>query len=410
MENINLLSDFELKDKRVLLRVDLNVPVRHGKVVDSSRIERVMPTIEYLQAKEAKIILLSHFGRPKGKYDPSMSLAPIVDVLNNFLAAEKSAKFCVDAMGSIATKAVDSLAAGEVLLLENLRFYQGEENNEEEFARQLSLLGDIYINDTFSCSHRAHASIAALPKFLPSGIGLLFQEELSNVEANLIKPQRPFAAIIGGSKISTKLNLLENLVEDADILVIGGGMANSFLKAQNINIGKSICEDDLLEKAKAILAHAKQHNCQIILPQDVVIADGLERVSNCEVVRVDQVPDDKMILDLGPYSTIEIINHLKKCKTIVWNGPLGAFEYRPFNVATETIARAIALHTKQEDLLSVAGGGDVVAALSNSYLQASFTYLSTAGGAFLEWLEGKESPGIRALQDNFTAKLGQKSA
>ena len=410
MENINILGDFELKNKNIFVRVDLNFPVSHGKIVDNSRIARVIPTIEYLLEREAKIILLSHFGRPKGQYDPSLSLAPIVDALNKFLPKDRPAKFCVDCIGDNAKEAVAKLRSGEVLLLENLRFYAGEESNDEDFAKELAMLGDIYINDTFSCSHRSHASISALPKFLPAGIGVLFQEELSNVEANLMKPERPFAAIVGGSKISSKLNLLDNLVKDADILVIGGGMANSFLKAQNINIGTSICEDDLLETAKNILANAKKHNCKIILPEDVVIADGLDNIGHCEVVNVHNVPADKMILDVGPYSTIEIITNLKKCKTIVWNGPLGAFEFRPFNVATETVARAVAYHTQNKDLLSVAGGGDVVAALTNSYLKDSFTYLSTAGGAFLEWLEGKESPGIRALQDNFTQDLAKKAS
>jgi len=402
MQNINVLGDFDLKGKRVLVRVDLNVPVSQGKIVDTARIERIIPTVEYLIEQDAKVILISHFGRPKGKYNTDLSLAPIVDALNGFLPNDNPAKFSVDCIGTSAKAAVEGLNEGDVLLLENLRFYPGEEANEIEFTQELASLGDVFINDTFSCSHRAHASISGLAAILPSGIGLLFQEELSNIEASLTSPEKPFAAIVGGSKVSTKLSLLESLVEKSDLLVIGGGMANTFLKAEGVAIGKSLCEDDLLETAKEISAKAKKHNCKIIIPRDAIVAEKLENPEHCEVVDIDDVPEDKMILDVGPLTVAEIIQELQNCKTIVWNGPLGAFEFRPFNVATESVARAVAGFTRKEILVSIAGGGDVVAALKHSGLKESFTYLSTAGGAFLEWLEGKVSPGIKALQDNYT--------
>ena len=271
-------------------------------------------------------------------------------------------------------------------------------------------MGDIYINDTFSCSHRSHASITGLPNMLPSGIGLLFQEELENIEASLTSPDKPFAAIVGGSKVSTKLTLLENLVEKTDLLVIGGGMANTFLKAQGVSVGKSLCENDLVDTAKVIMAKALKHKCKIILPRDAIVAEKLENPEHCEVVDIHEVPEDKMILDLGPLTVSSIIEELQNCKTIVWNGPLGAFEFRPFNVATESVARAVSGLTRKNVLISIAGGGDVVAALKHSGLRESFTYLSTAGGAFLEWLEGKVSPGIKSLQDNYTDKEKLKAS
>lgn len=402
MKKLNYLDDFDLKGKKILVRVDLNVPISRGKIVDTSRIERIIPTIKYLAKHQAKVILISHFGRPKGKFSLEMSLAPILDSLNAFLDKENQAMFCIDCIGEEAEKAVNNLKNGEILLLENLRFYPGEETNDPKFVKSLSKLGDIYINDTFSCSHRTHASIVGLAEMLPCGIGFLFQEEIEHISEILKHPKPPVAAIVGGSKVSTKIELLYSLITKTDLLIIGGGMANTFLKTQNYEIGQSLYEESFLNDAKQILESAKQHNCKIILPVDVVISSNINDTSNCEVINIDNIPQDKMVLDLGPITCNNIINELSKCKTIIWNGPLGAFEFLPFNVATETIVRAVAQYTKQDMILSIAGGGDIVAAIKSAGLKNSFSYLSTAGGAFLEWLEGKIIPGIKALKDNHT--------
>ncbi len=398
MKNIKTLKDFNFNNKKVLVRVDINVPVANGKIVDNSRIVRIIPTIKYLVKQNAKIILLSHFGRPKGKFSPDMSLAPLVDAISELLPQKYKVKFSVDATGSLAQKAVSELKSQEVLLLENLRFHQEEEKNDKKFAKNLASLGDIYINDTFSCSHRAHSSIDAITHFLPCGIGLLFEEEISNLEHFLTTPKKPFLAIVGGSKISTKLGLLQKLIKKADTIIIGGGMANNFLKAQGHNIGKSLCEDNFVDVAKKVLKDAIDYNCNIILPDDVVVSEQLIDAQKITIVSNDNVPDDKMILDLGPDSCFKIINEIKKHQTIIWNGPVGAFEYKPFNIATETIARSIANLTQEKKIISIAGGGDVVASLNAAKLQDSFSYLSTAGGAFLEWLEGKKIPGLKALK------------
>lgn len=399
MENIKFLKDYQFKDKRVLLRVDLNVPVIHGKIVDYSRIERVIPTLKFLIKNKARIIILSHFGRPKGKYDPSLSLSPIVDALNMVLGVD-NVKFCVDTIGEQAAKDVSKLKNGEILLLENLRFYPGEERNDAEFVNDLASLGDIYVNDTFSCSHRKHASIYGLAKKLPSAMGLLFQEEIENLENILLQPKKPMIAVVGGSKVSTKIDLLKSLILKADYLVIGGGMANSFLRARGFSIGKSLCEDNLIDAAKDILKKSSKSNCEIILPIDVIVADKLIKPNFCKVVDVNNVNDDEMILDVGPQSVHEICEKINKCKTLVWNGPIGAFEYAPFNIGTESIARYVSYKTNLNEITSVAGGGDVVAALKNSGLKDSFSYLSTAGGAFLEWIQGDIGYGMQALQAN----------
>jgi phosphoglycerate kinase len=396
MQGVKFLKDFHFKGKKVLLRVDLNVPIMRGKITDSERIVRIIPTIKYLQKKGARIVLLSHFGRPNGHFDLSMSLAPLVDTLNNFLP-KSDIHFAIDCVGAKAAETVNSLKNGEIALLENLRFYQEEENNNQEFAKELSDLGDIYINDTFSCSHRKHASIIGIPQFLPSGMGLLFQEEIENLEKTLTAPKKPIASIIGGSKVSTKLDLIYSLIEKSQFIIIGGGMANTFLKAQKHEIGKSIYEKDLLKEAKKILDKAKEKNCEIILPSDAIISPALEN-ADCEVITINAMPKDQMILDIGPDSCDLINRTLESCETIIWNGPLGAFEYRPFNVGTESVARKVAGLTKEKGLVSVAGGGDIVCALKDSGLKNSFTYLSTAGGAFLEWIKGKELPGIAALR------------
>ena len=399
MENIKFLKDYQFKDKRVLLRVDLNVPVIHGKIVDYSRIERVIPTLKFLIKNKARIIILSHFGRPKGKYDPSLSLSPIVDALNMVLGVD-NVKFCVDTIGEQAAKDVSKLKNGEILLLENLRFYPGEERNDAEFVNDLASLGDIYVNDTFSCSHRKHASIYGLAKKLPSAMGLLFQEEIENLENILLQPKKPMIAVVGGSKVSTKIDLLKSLILKADYLVIGGGMANSFLRARGFSIGKSLCEDNLIDAAKDILKKSSKSNCEIILPIDVIVADKLIKPNFCKVVDVNNVNDDEKNLDVGPQSVHEICEKINKCKTLVWNGPIGAFEYAPFNIGTESIARYVSYKTNLNEITSVAGGGDVVAALKNSGLKDSFSYLSTAGGAFLEWIQGDIGYGMQALQAN----------
>jgi len=399
MENIKFLKDYQFKDKRVLLRVDLNVPVVHGKIVDYSRIERVIPTLKFLVKNKARVIILSHFGRPKGKYDPSLSLSPIVDAINMVMGID-NVKFCVDTIGEQAAKDVSKLKNGEILLLENLRFYPGEEKNDAEFVNDLASLGDIYVNDTFSCSHRKHASIYGLAKKLPSAMGLLFQEEIENLENILLQPKKPMIAVVGGSKVSTKIDLLKSLILKADYLVIGGGMANSFLRAKGFSIGKSLCEENLIDVAKEILNKASKSNCEIILPIDVIVADKLIKPNFCKVVDVDNVNDNEMILDVGPQSVYEICEKIDKSKTLVWNGPIGAFEYAPFNIGTESIARYVSYKTNLNEIISVAGGGDVVAALKNSGLKDSFSYLSTAGGAFLEWIQGDIGYGMQALQAN----------
>jgi phosphoglycerate kinase len=398
MEGIKTLKDFDVKGKRVLVRVDLNVPRVHGKIVDTARVERIIPTVKYLIGKQAKVILISHFGRPKGKFNLEMSLAPIVDCLNEFLPEKVKAKFAVDCIGLEAKKSVDSLENGEVILLENLRFYEEEEKNDDDFTKKIASLGDIYINDAFSCSHRSHASIVGLNKYLPSGMGLLFQEEVENIAKHLTSPNTPIMAIVGGSKVSSKLGLLHSLIKKTDAIVIGGGMANTFLKAIGTEIGNSLCEKDLVATAKKIIEDAKTHNCKIILPIDAVVASQIDNPNDCEVVNISDVPVDKMILDIGPLSCSEIISQLHEYKTVIWNGPLGAFEFRPFNVGTETIARMVASYTRSGNLSSVAGGGDVVASLTSGGLKETFSYLSTAGGAFLEWLEGKEIPGVAVLK------------
>lgn len=386
-----------VKGKRVLVRADVNVPMEHGKVSDATRIRRVIPTFEALMQAGARVIVLSHFGRPSGEYDPDLSLAPITDVLSKELGG-KEVKFAVDCIGSSAREAVDSLKDGEILLLENLRFHKGEKANDKKFTSELASLGDAYVNDAFSCSHRAHASIVGLAEKLPSYAGLLLAGEIEELESVLGNPTRPMAAIVGGAKVSSKVELLQTLVEKVDILIIGGGMANTFLYAQNNKVEKSLCEKDCKDVVLKIIEQAKKNKCQIILPSDVVVAEELAEHAECKVVNADAVPEGYMILDIGPRTILEISNALANCRTAVWNGPLGAFEYRPFDVGTISLSRIVANQTSNGDLVSVAGGGDILSALYKAGLRDSFTYVSTAGGAFLEWLEGKELPGISSLR------------
>ena len=393
---MNLLKNHDLKNKTVLCRVDLNVPMKNGRVQDATRLNRVLPTIKYLIKQKAKVVLLSHFGRPKGEFIRDMSLAPLADSLGKALNTD--VKFAIDCIGDATKAKINDLQAGEVLLLENLRFHAGETSNNAVFVEKLAQLGDFYINDTFSCSHRKHASIVGLAKKLPSAAGLLLQEEIENLEKILNIPQKPMAVIVGGSKVSSKLDLLEALITKAEILVIGGAMANTFLKAKGNKIGKSLYEPELVDTAKEIMAKAEKNNCEIFLPSDVAISTELKDRADCKIVSANKVPSDSMILDLGPQTIADLAEKLKSCKTVVWNGPIGAFEYRPFDVGSITLARYIASLTADNKIIAVAGGGDVVAALGVSGLTESFTYISTAGGAFLQWLQGKSLPGIEVLR------------
>ena len=385
------IDQYNYDNKRVFLRLDLNVPVSEGKILDDTRINKIIPTIEYLLESNAKIIIASHFGRPKGEFESKYSLEFLREELSKKLGQE--VLFCPEAVGPVSESMANSLQSGQILLLENLRFYPGETKNDPKFAENLAKLADFYINDAFSCCHRAHASIAKITEFLPSAAGLLLSQEVESLSEYLLKPKKPMMAIIGGSKVSTKLDLLYNLINKVDYLVIGGAMANTFLKAQGHEIGTSLYEPELLDIAKDILKHGN-----LILPQDVVVAKAIIENAENSIVDVKDIPKDKMILDIGPESSANINKLLQECNVVIMNGPLGVFEYFPFSVGTVTVAREIAKLTKAGQLISIAGGGDIVAALSAAGLFDQFTYISTAGGAFLEWLEGKSLPGLEALK------------
>ena len=396
MSAFRTLDQADLNGKRVLVRVDLNVPMEQGKVGDATRIERVAPTLREIADKGGKVILLAHFGRPKGGPDTENSLRPVAEALTAFLG--RPVYFATDCIGGAAEAAVAAMHDGDMLLLENTRFHKGEENNDPAFVAALARLGDIYVNDAFSAAHRAHASTEGLAHKLPAYAGRAMQAELDALTKALEKPEHPVAAIVGGAKISTKLDLLGNLVKKVDVLIIGGAMANTFLAAQGKAVGKSLCEKDLLDTARGILAGAKAANCEIILPVDAVCAKEFKAHAPSRAVDVDHVADDEMILDIGPASAARIDAVLARVKTLVWNGPFGAFELPPFDAGTNGVAKAAAALTKAGKLLTVAGGGDTVAALNQSGAGADFTYISTAGGAFLEWLEGKVLPGVEALR------------
>lgn len=387
------LDDMDLAGKRVLVRLDINVPVEDGKVTDTTRIERIIPTVEDIQAAGGRVILMAHFGRPKGQVVPEMSLEIIAPAVADVLG------MAVTFVNGDYGDAVAEMEQDEVLLLENLRFNPGEEKNDAGFAARLATLGDVYVNDAFSAAHRAHASTEAIAKLLPSCAGRLMAEELGALDKALGTPQRPVVAVVGGAKVSTKLDLLGNLVTKVDHLVIGGGMANTFLAAQGINVGKSLCEHDLAATAIEILGKAKAAGCEIILPRDVVVACEFKAGAENEIVAPDACPADAMILDAGPDTVTYISEVLAGAKTLVWNGPLGAFEIEPFDRATNGAATVAAALTAAGGLISVAGGGDTVAALNQAGVADDFTYISTAGGAFLEWMEGKELPGVAALSN-----------
>ncbi len=386
------LDDMELAGKIVLTRVDINVPVEDGKVTDATRIERIAPTIKDILAAGGTPVMLAHFGRPKGQFVPEMSLRITLPALEEKLGQS------VTFIEQPSRDALDALPAGSVVLVENTRFTPMEEANDPKMAGFLASLGDIYCNDAFSAAHRAHASTEGVAKLLPSCAGRLMQAELSALEAALGKPTRPVVAVVGGAKVSTKLDLLGNLVAKVDHLVIGGGMANTFLAAQGIDVGKSLCEHDLADTAREIMDKAKAAGCDIVLPSDLVVAREFKAGAANETVATNACPADAMILDAGPASVARIAGILNNAKTLIWNGPLGAFEIEPFDMATNAAAKAAADLTAAGQLTSVAGGGDTVAALNKAGAAEKFTYISTAGGAFLEWMEGKTLPGVAALE------------
>ncbi len=396
MNGFPRLEDVNVTNKIVLVRVDLNVPMQGGRVTDKTRITRLLPTIEYLIKKKAKIVLLSHFGRPEGKPDPSLSLASLVDAVSKALDG-KPVAFGVDCVGPDAETAVKKLKPGDVLLLENLRFHPEEEKGGDAFARQLASLGDIYVNDAFAASHRAHASVTGIPKYLPAVAGRLMEEEVRELAALFSDAKKPIAAIVGGAKVSTKLKLLNHLIKTMDVLLIGGAMANTFLYAQGHKIGNSRCEKDMKKTALTILKNAAKYNCRIILPSDLVVTYKFRKQAECEVMDIEHIPAQGMAADVGPATVEEFAREIACCKTVVWNGPIGAFETSPFDAGSVTLARAIARLTAGKHLRSVAGGGDTVAMLSHAGLKQKFSYISTAGGAFLEWLEGKTLPGVAVL-------------
>lgn len=389
------IDNLDAAGKRVLLRADLNVPVRDGKISDRTRIERLAPTIRALADNGAKVVVCSHFDRPKGKRVPEMSLAPVATALGEVLG--QRVRFAEDCVGIPAQQAVDRMANGEVLVLENTRYHAEEEKNDPAFSAQLAKLADIYVNDAFSAAHRAHASTEGVAHLLPAYAGRLMQAELEALDAALGNPVRPVAAVVGGAKVSTKLELLGNLVAKVNVLIIGGAMANTFLAAQGVGVGKSLQESDMHATARDILTEAKKRGCDVMLPIDAVVATEFKPGVPTRTVAIGVVPADQMILDIGPASASALIARLDTLKTLVWNGPLGAFETPPFDAGTTAFGHAVAAATGRGALRSVAGGGDTVSALRHAGVLDKMSYVSTAGGAFLEWLEGKTLPGVAAL-------------
>lgn len=389
------LDEIDLAGKVVLTRVDINAPMEAGRVTDMTRIDKIRPTVEDILSKGGKVVLLAHFDRPKGKVVPEMSLGHLVDVLAASLG--RKVVFAADCIGPVAASAIAKAGPGEVVLLENTRFHPGEEKNDPALAAEMAALGEVYVNDAFSAAHRAHASTEGLAKLLPAAAGRLMEAELKALEAALGSPKRPVVAVVGGAKVSTKIELLANLVGKVDHLVIGGGMANTFLVAEGIEVGKSLAERDMAETAREIRHRAQKSGCQIHLPVDIVVAREFKAGAHSQTLGVGDCPPDAMILDAGPATVAALEKVFSGAKTLIWNGPLGAFEIEPFNTATFAAARAAARMTKAGGLISVAGGGDTVAALNAAGAAADFTFISTAGGAFLEWMEGKDLPGVQAL-------------
>lgn len=392
----NIESLGALDGKRVLVRADLNLPMKDSIVTDDTRIISVAPTILALMDKGAQVIVMSHFGRPKGKLVKEMSLEYLAQPLSDVI--KKNVVFVNDCTGTVISETLDAMEDDAVLLLENLRFHPGEEKNDPHFAQALADNADFYVNEAFSCTHRAHASTEGITRLLPSAAGLSLEKELTALENALGNPKRPLCAVVGGAKVSSKLDVLTNLVEKVDHLIIGGGMANTFLAAQGVAVGASLCEHDLADTARAILAKAGAQNCTVHLPTDLVVAKKFKAGAQSRIIGLDDVADDEMILDVGPASVAGLTEMLTGCKTLIWNGPMGAFEIEPFDAATVALARAAGILTEGGSLISVAGGGDTVAALNHAGVADQFSHISTAGGAFLEWMEGRELPGVKVLE------------
>jgi phosphoglycerate kinase len=395
LDKLKSTAGLDVKGKRVLVRADLNVPVRDGKVADATRLERLLAGIEDLARRGARVVVVSHFGRPKGVPEPGLGLKPVAGKLSQLLG--RPVAFASDCVGSVAEAAVAALRPGDIAVLENLRFHEGEERNDPAFAQALAKLGDLYVGDAFSTAHRAHASTDAITRLLPSYAGPLMMEEIDALRSVLEAPRRPVAAVVGGAKVSTKIALLANLVGKVDKLIVGGAMANTFLLAQGVNVGTSLAEPEFAQTARDIVAAAKARSCEVVLPADAVVAARLEPCAPTRICPVLEVPADRMILDIGPNAVAHYMDAIAPCRTLLWNGPLGAFEVPPFGEGTFELARFAADATAAGRLVSVAGGGDTVAALNAAGVTDRFTYVSTAGGAFLEWLEGRELPGVAAL-------------
>ena len=392
---LKTLDDVDVANKRVLVRVDFNVPMRDGKITDTTRIDRAMETLEELSSKGAKVVILSHFGRPKGEVVADLSLKPIADALAEI--SGKSVAFSDDCIGDVAKQTIDAAAWGSFIVLQNVRFHPGEEKNLDTLAADLAANGDIFVSDAFSTAHRAHASTEGVAHILPSVAGRLMQTEIEALSGVLETPQHPVIAVVGGAKVSTKMAVLGHLTEKVDQIVIGGGMANTFLYANGIDIGKSLCEKEMADEARAIVEIAAKAGCEIVLPLDVVVADAFAEGARSETVGLNDVPSDMMILDIGPKSIADLQLRLKSAKTVLWNGPLGTFEVSPFDGGTNAVAKSVAELTRAGQLLSVAGGGDTVSALANAGAKDGFSYVSSAGGAFLEWIEGKTLPGVAVI-------------
>jgi phosphoglycerate kinase len=393
----NIINE-KVKDKSVFIRTDLNIPMSNGKVTDFMRMERLVPTIKYLKSSGAKVIICSHFGRPEGKINKDYTLKPLINILSKALDSE--VKFTESCIGTQALKAKGSLISGEILLLENVRFHKGEATNDIQFAEELAQKCDIFVNDAFSCSHREHASLHAITNFLPSYSGILLNEEITALQSVLISPSKPVAALVGGAKISTKINIIEYLMTKMDYLIIGGGMANTFLVAKGFAVGNSLFEKEAVEVARSILEKSKKYNCEIILPMDLVVAKKFEANIETQIVSSDMIPSNMMALDVGPKSIDKMNAILKNVKTLLWNGPLGAFEIEPFGKGTFSLAKVASELTEEGKLITVAGGGDTAFALNQAGVTEKFTYVSSAGGAFLEWLEGIQLPSISVLSNN----------
>lgn len=394
---LHRIEDAEVENKRVLVRVDFNVPMREGQVADDTRLKAALPTISFLRSRGARVILCAHFERPKGKRVPEMSLRPVVAPLSELLSADVA--FADDCVGETAERAVATLKTGDVLLLENTRFHAGEEANDPEFARQLAALADLYVNDAFSAAHRAHASTEGVAHHLPAFAGKAMEREIDHLTAALENPNRPLLAVVGGAKVSTKIDLLKNLVSKVDRLFVGGAMANTFLAAKGHDVGNSLHEADLLATAREILDIAGQARCEILLPVDAVVAREFKAHAERRVAQIDDIGADEMILDCGPDTVDRLADAIAAARTLVWNGPLGAFEIPPFDTATVEAASYAASRVRGHGLVAVAGGGDTVAALNHAGVAQDFTFVSTAGGAFLEWMEGKTLPGVAVLKD-----------